>query len=626
MAAPHSSSASSPPLRQPDDHQATQESGHRISGLNYSRNASNGGKPPTKITWFLRRFKKKKTGGWTSATFLLVNQGLATLAFFGVAVNLVLFLTRVLGQSNASAANNVNKWTGTVYLCSLLGAFFSDSYWGRYLTCAIFQLIFITGLLLLSLVSWAVLIKPEGCGDGVAACKPPTTYGSAAFYLAIYLVALGYGGHQPTVATLGSDQFDESDPKEASSKAAFFGCFYFALNLGSLFSNTILVYFEDNGGWNLGFWASAASAVLALLLFWLGSPGYTCVKPFGNPIYRIAQVFTAAFHKLHVRLPERREELYEVDCSHPSVIAGTRKILHTDNLRCLDKAAIIVTRDERYGKAGNPWRLCTVTQVEEAKCVIRMLPIWACTIMYSVIFTQMSSLFVEQGEAMDPRLRGFRLPAASMSAFDICSVLACTLLYRFLVVPLSNNPRGITELQRMGVGLLIGMLAMVAAGVTEIQRLRRVSPGEHASRLSILWQIPQYILVGASEVFMYVGQLEFFNGQAPDGIKSFGSSLCMASMSVGNYFSSMLVNLVMAVTVRGGAMPGWIPEDLNTGHMDRFYFLIAALAAVDLVLFVMCAKWYKCINLEEDDSTSCLKEGQLEDDELDRVSLNALSV
>lgn len=56
---------------------------------------------------------------------------------------MVLFLTRVIGQGNADAANSVSKWTGTVYLCSLLGAFLSDSYWGRYLTCAIFQLILV---------------------------------------------------------------------------------------------------------------------------------------------------------------------------------------------------------------------------------------------------------------------------------------------------------------------------------------------------------------------------------------------------------------------------------------------------------------------------------------------------
>jgi len=81
---------------------------------------------------------------WCACVFVAaVNQGLATLAFFGVNVNLVLFLTRVLGQSNGDAANNVSKWTGTVYMFSLIGAFLSDSFWGRYKTCAIFQAIFV---------------------------------------------------------------------------------------------------------------------------------------------------------------------------------------------------------------------------------------------------------------------------------------------------------------------------------------------------------------------------------------------------------------------------------------------------------------------------------------------------
>lgn len=212
---------------------------------------------------------------------------------------------------------------------------------------------------------------------------------------------------------------------------------------------------------------------------------------------------------------------------------------------------------------------------------------------------------------MHSKLGDFHLPAASMSAFDICSVLITTGIYRQLLVPLAGrltrNPKGLTELQRMGIGIIIGTIAMIAAGVTEIQRLKFVTPGVKKSSLSIFWQVPQYVLVGASEVFMYVGQLEFFNGQAPDGIKSFGSSLCMASMSLGNYVSSLLVNLVMEITARGDS-PGWIPADLNTGHLDRFYFLIAVLAAFDFVIYVYCAKWYKGINLDTSG-----KEIQLED-------------
>ncbi|XP_004296304.1 PREDICTED: putative peptide/nitrate transporter At5g19640-like [Fragaria vesca subsp. vesca] len=563
-------------------------------------NSHEGDEPPEKGTITTRSpnapIIKKKRGGWKLAILLLANQGLATLAFFGVGVNLVLFLVRVLEQSNSVAANNVSKWTGTVYLFSLVGAFLSDSYWGRYLTCAVFQVFFVMGLGLMTLTSWIFLIHPSGCGNGEKLCNPPSETGVGLFYLSIYLVAFGYGGHQPTIATFGADQFDEADPEQQKSRAIFFSYFYFALNVGCLFSNTILVYYEDQGYWNIGFVASLGSAVVALLSYLMGSSRYRYIKPCGNPLPRVAQVFVAAAKKWHV-VPADADDLYEME-GKESAIKGSRKILHSNEIEFLDKAATITDKDQNEK---NPWRLCTVTQVEEAKCVLKLLPIWLCTIIYSVIFTQMASLFVEQGDVMHAKIGNFHIPAASMSAFDICSVLIATGIYRQVLVPLagrlSGNPKGLSELQRMGIGLIIGLFAMVAAGVTEIARRKYVEPGKRISSLSIFWQIPQYVCVGVSEVFMYVGQLEFFNGEAPDGIKSFGSSLCMASISLGNYVSSMLVAVVMGITARGSD-PGWIPNNLNEGHMDRFYFLIAGLAVIDFVIYVYLSKRYKYINLE----------------------------
>uniref|UniRef100_A0A0E0NK49 Uncharacterized protein n=1 Tax=Oryza rufipogon TaxID=4529 RepID=A0A0E0NK49_ORYRU len=522
---------------------------------------------------------KAKTGNWRSSILLLVNYGLVTCAFFGVGVNLVVFLRRVLHQDNAEAANSISKWTGTVYIFSLIGAFMSDSYWGRYITCAIFQMIYVTGLVILSLASWFLLVKPTGCGAAGEHCDAPSSAGVALFYLSTYMIAFGNGGYQPSIATFGSDQFDETDPREARSKVAFFSYFYLALNVGSLFSNTVLVYYEDEGRWVMGFWVSAAAAAMALVLFLLGTPNYRHFKPTGNPLTRIAQVFVAAFRKWRAEVP-RSELLHEVD-GDESQIAGIRKILHSDQIR-----------------------LCTVTQVEEVKCILKMLPIWLCTIVYSVVFTQMASLFVEQGTTMNTNIGSFHVPAASMSVFDILSVLAFIAIYRRVLVPvmsrLSGNPQGLTELQRMGVGLVVGMAAMVVAGVVEVERLKRVGAPDQPSSLSVLWQVPQYALIGASEVFMYVGQLEFFNGQAPDGVKSFGSSLCMASISLGNYVSIMLVSVVTSLTA-GDRRPGWIPGNLNSGHLDRFYFLLAALSLVDLAVYVACAVWYKGIKLDSNE-------------------------
>lgn len=151
------------------------------------------------------------------------------------------------------------------------------------------------------------------------------------FYLSIYLVAFGYGGHQPTLATLGADQYDEKNPVQKKSKEAFFFYFYVALNAGSLFSNTILVYFEDSGHWTLGFGVSLASAVVALLSYLCGSPWYRYIKASGNPVVRIAQVFMAASKKCSVD-STKCGELYEVE-GPGSAIKGSRKIMHTDEFR-----------------------------------------------------------------------------------------------------------------------------------------------------------------------------------------------------------------------------------------------------------------------------------------------------
>uniref|UniRef100_A0A0D6QU45 Major facilitator superfamily (MFS) profile domain-containing protein n=1 Tax=Araucaria cunninghamii TaxID=56994 RepID=A0A0D6QU45_ARACU len=502
---------------------------------------------------------KSKTGGWKSAILILINQGLATLAFFGVGVNLVLFLTRVIQQSNASAANN--------------------------------------GLVLLSLGSQLLLLKPSGCGDGTLGCKHATPLGVGVFSLSIYLVALGYGGYQPSIATYGADQFDEEDESEAHSKVAFFSWFYLALNLGSLFSNTILGYFENNGMWPLGFWLSAGAALISMVVFLVGTPRYRHHMPGGNPLPRVAQVFVAAIRKWRLKLPLEPERLYELP-DQESAIQGSRKILHSDEFRLLDKAAI-ETEEDRAGKPKNPWRLCTVTQVEEVKCILRLLPIWLCTIIYSVVFTQMASLFVEQGAEMNTSLGTFKVPPSAMSMFDILSVAIWIMLYRRVLVPMgrriTGNPKGLSELQRMGVGLVLGMLAMLAGGVVELYRLRGVSnksKPHSPSSVSIFWQVPQFALIGASEVFMYVGQLEFFNSQAPDALRSFGSALCMTSMSLGNYVSTLLVTIVMKIT-QNEKSPGWIPGNLNEGHLDRFYFLLAALSSIDFIAYIYCARRYR---------------------------------
>jgi solute carrier family 15 (peptide/histidine transporter), member 3/4 len=265
--------------------------------------------------------------------------------------------------------------------------------------------------------------------------------------------------------------------------------------------------------------------------------------------------------------------------------------------RCLDKAAIVTPSDihlSGFTTNPNPWRLCTVTQVEELKILVRMLPMWATSIVYFVVYSQCSSVFIEQGMVLDKQIGCFSIPPASLSTFDVISVLAWIPIYDKILIPaarrFTGKERGFTQLQRMGIGLLLSIISMISATLVEIKQLEiahelNLLHEKCKIPMSILWQIPQYSLVGASEVFNYVGLIEFFYDQSPDSMKSLCTAFSLLAGSLGSYLSSFILTLVTYYTTRGGE-PGWIPDNLIEGHLDRFFWLIAGISMFNFVVFV----------------------------------------
>ncbi|KAJ4780886.1 Protein NRT1/ PTR FAMILY 5.1 [Rhynchospora pubera] len=327
---------------------------------------------------------KHQTGNWKACFFILGTECCERLAYYGIAKNLVSYLTKNLHEGNVIAARNVTTWQGTCYLTPLIGAILADSYWGKYWTIASFATVYFIGMVVLT-------ISASLPGQS----SPSQTL---AFFLGLYLIALGAGGIKPCVSSFGADQFDDTDPLERPKKGSFFNWFYFSINTGSLISGTILVYIQDNYGWGLGFGIPTLFMALAIGSFFIGSGIYRFQKPGGSPIIRVCQVIVAAFRKWRVQLPDDESFLYEVPGKN-SAIEGSRKLDHTNELRFLDKAAVMTPYDAKSNASDipSPWRLCTITQVEELKILARMFPIWATSIVFSAVYSQNSSMFLEQG-------------------------------------------------------------------------------------------------------------------------------------------------------------------------------------------------------------------------------------
>ncbi|CAN6442986.1 unnamed protein product [Victoria cruziana] len=512
-----------------------------------------------------------------------------------MSTNLVNYLITHLNQGSAEAANNITNWSGTCYITTLIGAFLADAYLGRFWVIAVFSSIYVLGMTLLTLSSSVNGLKPE-CHGGTCHAKEENV---AVFFVALYLIALGTGGIKPCVSSFGADQFDETDEKEKKWKSSFFNWFYFSINIGALVASSVLVYIQEHVGWSWGFGIPAVLMAIAIVSFFSGSRLYRNQKPGGSPLTRIAQVLVASLRKYKLKVPSEKSLLYQIDDAE-SGIQGSRKLDHTKQFGFFDKAAVQTEHDQVKG-IHNPWKLCTVTQVEELKSIIRILPIWASGIVFATVYSQMSTLFVEQGDKMDPSMGPhFDIPAASLSVFDTISVITWVPIYDRLIVPLARkytgHERGFTQLQRMGIGLVISIFSMVAAAIVEIIRLDLVKKHNYYDLkqmpMSIFWQVPQYFLVGAAEVFTFIGQLEFFYDQAPDAMRSMCSALSLTTVALGNYLSTLLVTIVTKVTTRHGKL-GWIPDNLNHGHLDYFFLLLVVLSVLNFLVYLCLARWYK---------------------------------
>ncbi|KAJ7964128.1 Protein NRT1/ PTR FAMILY 8.1 [Quillaja saponaria] len=538
---------------------------------------------------------KKETGTWKACPFILGNECCERLAYYGMSSNLVLYFKKRLGQHSATASKNVSDWSGTCYLTPLIGAFFADAYLGRYWTIASFSVIYVIGMTLLTLSASVPGLKPT-C-HGKDNCHATDTE-SAVCFLALYLIALGTGGIKPCVSSYGADQFDDADEVEKEHKSSFFNWFYFSVNIGALIASSLLVWIQENVGWGWGFGIPAVTMAIAVVSFFSGTKLYRNQKPGGSPLTRICQVVVAAVRKYQVEVPAEKALLYET-ADAESVIKGSRKLDHTKEFRFFDKAAVEVQSDN-IKDSTNPWRLCTVTQVEELKAIIRLLPIWATGIIFATVYGQMSTLFVLQGDTMNINLGPhFEIPAASLSIFDTLSVIIWVPVYDRIIVPFARkftgHKNGLTQLQRMGIGLFISIFSMISATILELVRLRIVRENNYYELkhipMSIFWQIPQYFLIGCAEVFTFIGQLEFFYEQAPDAMRSLSSALSLTTVALGNYLSSLLVTIVTKASTKHGKL-GWIPDNLNHGHLHYFFLLLAVLSVLNLGVYLLVAKWY----------------------------------
>ncbi|XP_020217859.1 protein NRT1/ PTR FAMILY 2.13 [Cajanus cajan] len=547
----------------------------------------------------------KKPGGWKAMPFILGNETFERFAAFGLFANFMVYLTREFHLDQVYASNILNIWSGITNFFPLIGAFISDAYIGRFRTIAFASFSSLLGMTVVTLTACLAQLHPPPCSPEQQAlnqCVKATTPHVSVLLTGLCLLSIGSAGIRPCSIPFGVDQFDATTDEGKKGINSFFNWYYTSFTIVLLITQTVVVYIQDSISWKIGFAIPTVCMFCSIILFFVGTRIYVHVKPEGSIFSSIGQVLVAAYRKRKFELPSGKQVdgvFYDPPLSGTQILS---KLPFTNQFRTLNKAAIIMEGElNQDGSRVNEWKLVSIQQVEEVKCLARIFPIWAAGILGFTSMAQQGTFTISQALKMDRHLGPkFQIPPGSLSVISFMTIGLWVPFYDRVMVPalrrVTKHEGGITLLQRIGIGMVFSVLSMIAAALVEKVRrdLANSNPNPNPlgiAPMSVLWLAPQLVLMGMCEAFNIIGQIEFYNRQFPEHMRSIANALFSCSFAGSSYVSSAIVTAVHHAT-RTHSHPDWLTNNINAGRLDYFYYLIAGIGVLNLIYFLYVAQRY----------------------------------
>ncbi|XP_045582415.1 solute carrier family 15 member 4 isoform X2 [Procambarus clarkii] len=536
---------------------------------------------------------------------ILVVLTLERLAYYALATNFFLFLNKgpwdgPQAWDSLDAMNAVFVLAGVSYMSALLGGYISDAWLGRFKTMVVGFLLYISGYILLTLMAIDRLPRTicEANNDsmGYDPNGAPNAPCKVAVYISVTIVGLGVGIVKSNIAPFGAEQLNTANPRRTRS---FFNWFYWCINLGSLFGVGVLTYIEQDNpgictnGFFCGYLISSGCLLLALILFIIVLPCYHIVPPEGSVLGNILKIL---WESLCAQIRHWR-----YNSPNPNTSP-----LHLEP-RFLDRAKI------RFGGSFHE------SAVDDVRSLGKLLNVFTALIPYWLVYFQMETSFQAQGLHMRFSIYGtnhstdmqddilqttereeFSVPAAWLTLFNQLFLIgAIPLVTSFLYPVMDKAGIRMSMLFRIGIGMVFSIFAVMIAGSLESYRifLWRTDNSSHieqivgnvtyhAVNISIFWQIPQYILVGAAELFASIAGLEFAYSAAPRTFQGMIMGLFYTMEGIGSLLGTALLHLVS---------PFWLSNmtdygNINDNHLDFYLYFLGILQFTTFLVY--CGSLY----------------------------------
>lgn len=538
---------------------------------------------------------------WKVVVWVVVFEAMERLTYYCIGGNATHYIRGFMGEGTASTSALTSAFRFIGYGSSLGWGIVADTVFGRKLTLLSIGIAYAVCVILMSVSTIPQLTQHVD----MAAGEEPIMAGKAIFFLSYFGVAMCMGGIKANVASIGADQFDESIPSHVHWRRIFFTWFYIMIQaggiIGGFFSSPMQAPDPSTIGYTVGFGFSAAAMVFAVIVF-------ACIyKKLYSPAPEALDIgktmkafFTAIGQKIVCRPVPVAGEGFGDRAAAQAMSEATSSLDVEKGVPVTGSPSSSVSK--LYSDPAN-WMMARVGPKYGAKGaadafqISRVVPLWLSLMTTAVVYDVSQGVAVLQGQQMRAPSIAYNA-SFQQSIMDpvICLIFMTLILY--VVHPLSKKwGWELTPERRIVLSTVSASIGCAIGGILEIARKNAPiltdaagnevmnSDGVPVHDISLLWQILFFTFTSLMQALAWPAGVEFFYTQMPDDFKSIGQGIFQFCLGVAS-----AVNMCIELIGHG---LNWLPDDLDTGYLENYYFAIMVIGVLGTLGGVFSIYLYK---------------------------------
>ncbi|KAL4223586.1 hypothetical protein ACF0H5_017056 [Mactra antiquata] len=582
-------------------------------------------------------FANRRCGSNRLARFaVLATVMFERLAFYSVSGNLILFLNGThYDWSSYFAMDASFYFLGIACIFYFLGGILADIKFGRFRVMMVAFIVYLIGYVMFPLLSMPDFLLDHPTLMSNFSCSSSSKDGSdslcyALVFISLTIIGAGTGLLRANIAPFGADQLQGTD---ASKSMAFFNWYYWSINVGTLVALGVFAYIQQNvsNGFFYGYSVCFCLLIVGMIIFLTGKCTYVYRRPVGSVFSNICKIIREA------RRIQKRKRSQVNDTSRINFERD-----ETDG-RLSEPSCFLDYAKYSYGGTFHD------QNVDDIKQLGKIVLVFATLIPYWIVYYQMETTFLVQGlhmrlyfkdynvssscsvsptdvypDSQDYTNENFKIAVAWLTLFDVILLILFIPVMDKAIYPwIRRKGWNFSMVHRILFGLFYALVAIMIAGVLEQIRLDAYWSGYpsnstanttdenccytmipqmlqkgvvyYAADMSIFWQVPQYALIGFSEIFTSIAGLEFASMVAPRSMKSSVMGLFYFISGLGSF---------LGFGIMASFQGRWFHHDdhgninCRSGcygadgscHLDYYFYFLGLIQLIGIVLFSLTVR------------------------------------